>query len=97
MPDSDEPNEHGSFSTDEPLAHQHGADANRPFSETLGIEATFASEEFALTVDEQRLTAFVRDEVSQEEWHAVWHLVTTYRSWYDAWRRLMQNEARSNE
>jgi hypothetical protein len=92
MPDSDELHDDDLFSGDAPLSDEERAEVHRPFFEAMGIEPAFAPEEHAPVIDERRLTAFVRDEVPRGEWHAVWHLVSTYRSWSDAWRRLMHKE-----
>jgi hypothetical protein len=93
MPNSDERDKDDSISKDEPLSDEEKADVRRPFFEAFGIEPKFAADEDAPRVDERRLAAFVRDELSRAEWDEVWRQVTTYRSWFEAWRRLMRHEA----
>jgi hypothetical protein len=92
MPDSDERYKDDSIPNDEPLSDEEKADVRRPFFEAFGIEPKFAADEDAPPVDERCLAAFVRDELPREEWDEVWRQVTTHRSWFDAWRRLMRNE-----
>jgi hypothetical protein len=92
MPDSDNQRCDELFSEDEPFSEEARVDVNRPFLEELGLELKFAPEEFAPPIDEPRLIAFVRGKASREEWHAVWGLISAYRSWFDAWRKLMRLE-----
>lgn len=63
--------------------------------EVLGIELRFAPEHLAPPVDEQRLKAFIDDELSPDDRNETIDLIASFQSWYKAFGdALRQNPGR---
>jgi len=54
----------------------------------------FVTEELAPPVDEQRLRAFIREELATEDRDEIITLIASFRSWYSAWGELLRRGAR---
>jgi hypothetical protein len=78
---------------DERLSDEEIARLDRPLHEILGIEIDYQSEDLAPPIDEQRLLAFVRRQLSLRDRAEVIHLVASFRSWSDALRDLLKRGA----
>lgn len=73
------------------------ANVDRPLSELFGIEPNFAPDDLAPRPDERRLAAFVRGDLPAGERSEIWELVTSFRSWFDAWRAIVQRDGDPQE
>jgi len=90
-PSTDKPDDELPFD-DDPASESKRSDLDRPLLELLGIKPNFAPDELAPPVDEHRLADFIGNQMPRSEWMEMWELVTSFRSWYDAWRSLLRSE-----
>lgn len=67
-------------------------ESERPLAEILGIELHFAPEDLAPPVDEQRLGAFVRQELTGDDRDEILDLIAGFRSWYDALGKILREQ-----
>jgi hypothetical protein len=79
---------------DDPISAEHEEDLDRPLNEVLGIEVHFAPDDLAPPVDEGRLLAFCRDELPPQEREEVLNLISSFRSWLEAWGKVLRRKAR---
>lgn len=63
----------------------------------LGRPPKFCDESLAPTVDESLLRTLLRRELPEEEARAALLLVISFKSWYDAYRRVMLDEYQRND
>jgi|SRR5579863_10007725 len=74
----------------QPLSDAELAEHDRPIYELLGIELRFAPEHLAPPVDEERLKAFVRKELSADDRSETIDLIATFQSWYKAFGDVLR-------
>ena len=85
MTDSDDKRRDADVSPDdEPISAEELARLDRPLQEVFGIKVHFLPEDLAPPVDEQRLVAFVRHELSDDDRVEILDMISSFRSWNDA-------------
>jgi hypothetical protein len=85
MADSDDkPNGTDGDRDDDLVPDAELAGLDRPLHEVLGIELRFAPEHLAPPVDEERLKAFIRNELSADDRDETIDMIASFRSWYQA-------------
>src|SRR5262249_15432247 len=72
-------------------------DVEQPFLTALGIDGDWTPDRLAPPVDEQRLKAFLRGELSGEQEEEIIGLMARYRCWHHAWQRLKRLEMLGDE
>jgi hypothetical protein len=83
--------------TDEPVSDGvEEGDLDRPLLDILGVVPEFAPDHLSPPVDERRLLAFIRNEVSPDDRSEIFELVTSFRPWFSSWRLLMRRESGSH-
>ncbi|MGE5194817.1 MAG: hypothetical protein ACM3U2_20185 [Deltaproteobacteria bacterium] len=89
MNNSDDPEDFDP-TDDDPISPEEMAELDRPLHEILGIEPNFAPDDLAPPVDEERLLAFVREQLPAEEREEIICLIASFRPWVRGWAEAMR-------
>jgi len=89
MPDSASTYDDDFIDDEELLSEEERADLDRPLHEIFGAKQNYAPDEESPPVDEGRLLALCRNQVSMEEREDLIGLIATYRPWLRAWSKAM--------
>ena len=87
-------NHHNSDPDDDPVTEEEMAELDRSLHEVLGIEMHFAPEHLAPPIDEQRLIAFVRNELSVDDRDEIIDMIASFRSWHEALGDVLRRNPR---